>query len=114
MSLPSQVEVINTSDFTSEEVLQKAISTLEDKQRNVDAAISVLKRKLKSIKLMSQEVSWQEFQRMKSIPCSSAHWDDVAKPSSMAEACESHNAPAAPKESTTHLLPYRETPNLAS
>jgi hypothetical protein len=69
--------VINTDHFTSEEVLQKAISKLEDRRRNVNAAISVLRRKLNSVKMMSQEVSWQEFQRMKSIPCSSAHWDDV-------------------------------------
>ena len=105
--------VIRTDQFKSEEVLQKAITRLEDRRRNVSAAISVLRRKLKSIKMMSKEVSWPEYQRLQSIPSSSTHWDDVVKPSSIAEACESHNAPAAPKESTAHLLPYRDFKDLA-
>jgi hypothetical protein len=79
----------------------------------VIAAISVLQKKLKSIRMMSQEVSWPEYQKMRSIPYSSTHWDDEVKRSSIADASESRVAPTSPKESTTPLLPYRVTKEIA-
>ncbi len=93
--LPLQLS--HTDQFTSEEIIQKAISRLEDRRNNVNAAISVLKKKLKSIKMLSQEVPWPEYLRMKSIPYSSCQWDSEVKPSSIAEAGESQVNTDAPK-----------------
>lgn len=70
------LQVIHTDQSTLEEIVQEAFNNLLEKRKTLDAAVLVLRRKLNTIKSKSKEVSWPEYQRMKSISYSPCHWND--------------------------------------
>jgi hypothetical protein len=62
--------------LTSEEVIQLAISNLTSRKEILAASIATLQKRLRHIRCMSQEVSQEEYQRMKLLKESSTHWDE--------------------------------------
>jgi hypothetical protein len=71
--LPSTVQVVDTSSFTSEEIIQQAIQDLEDKRRLLDASIQVFRKRLRFIRSLSADISSEQFQYMRSLKDSSTH-----------------------------------------
>lgn len=71
--LPSTVPVVDTSSFTSEEVIEAAIKQQLEKRRLLDASIEVLRKRLRYIQSMSQSISPEQYAYMKSLRESSTH-----------------------------------------
>lgn len=56
---------------TDEAAIILAISNLEEKKRYIAAAIVSLQRNLRHLRFLSQDISAEEFERMRSLPLSS-------------------------------------------
>ena len=59
--LPSTVPVVDTSSFTSEEVIEAAIKQLLEKRRLLDASIEVFQKRLCYIRCLSESVSPEQY-----------------------------------------------------
>lgn len=73
MSCPSTVPVIDCSSFTSEEVLEAAITQLCGKRKLLDASIEVLQKRLRYVRGLSQSIAPEQYSYMRSLKESSAH-----------------------------------------
>jgi hypothetical protein len=71
--LPSTVPVVDTSSFTSEEVIEAAIKQLLEKRRLLDASIEVFQKRLRYIRGLSEAISAQQLAYMRSLKESSTH-----------------------------------------
>jgi len=71
--LPSNVSVVDTSSFTSEEVIEAAIEQLVQKRHCLDASIEVLQKRLRYIQCLSEPVSSEQYAYMRSLKESSTH-----------------------------------------
>jgi hypothetical protein len=71
--LPSTVPVVDTSSFTSEEVIEAAIKQLLGKRRLLDASIEVFQKRLCYIRCLSESVSPEQYAYMRCLKESSSH-----------------------------------------
>ena len=71
------LRTISTDNLTSEEIILKAISTLEDRSKNVAAAIRVLKRRLHFLRALEQDISPQEAARLRGLKQFYTHDGDI-------------------------------------
>ena len=71
--LPSTVPVVDTSSFTSEEVIEAAIKQLLGKRQLLDASIEVLQKRLRYIRSLSESISPEQYAYMRSLRESSSH-----------------------------------------
>jgi hypothetical protein len=88
--LPSNVPVVTTDQFKSEEVIVAAIKQLLEKRRLLDASVEVFRKRLRFIRGLSQPISSEQYRYMRSLKDSSTH-------------------PMLPIRETTSVLPIRET-----
>ena len=73
MSCPTQVVTVNADQFTSEEVIEKAIKDLLEKRQVLDASIEVFKKRLRYLRFLSIPITSEEYKHMRSLKESSTH-----------------------------------------
>ena len=73
MSLPPQVAVINSDQFTSEEVIEEAIKRLVEKRALLEASMQVLQKRLRFLRCISVPISPEEYKYLRSLKESATH-----------------------------------------